>query len=467
VKNHALSRRDLLIGGSTAAIVGAAEFNDTASAAANTYDVIIVGAGSAGISAARTVQSYGRSVLVLEAQDRVGGRAYTDNTFPVPFDLGAQFLGDVATGNNILYHIAKAFRLETFSADLVPFGFLNGDPLAFLGTYAAALTALLTQGELVRDGLIKDMTIDRALRGFQHLSYLDVAVLLLLLQDGADPATSSLLDYFNFSSHSPAPFVYPPNDTFFLPSGMGNLITRLSSGLPITLNAPVESISYAGTWITIRVAGGRTYNARKLIVTPSMGVLASGAIAFDPPLPQRYSEAIAALPMGDAYKAAFTFKKNIFAGHQGVKGRQMNSLIELEGHPGLSVFVNNFGQPMAYFVADGALGAGFESMSEAQAARFFLRILDRYFPGAIAEWTGNVRTTGWLNNPYTRGCTSFATVGNASARTRLAKPISRKIWFAGEALSITDHSQIQGAWLSGQTAAYGALSSLGVAVPQT
>src|SRR4029079_11313377 len=58
------------------------------------------------------------------------------------------------------------------SADLVPFGFLNGDPLAFLGTYAAALTALLTQGELVRDGLIKDMTIDRALKGFQHLSYL-------------------------------------------------------------------------------------------------------------------------------------------------------------------------------------------------------------------------------------------------------------------------------------------------------
>jgi ribulose 1,5-bisphosphate synthetase/thiazole synthase len=67
VKNHALSRRDLLIGGGTAAIVGAAEFNDTASAAANTYDVIIIGAGSAGISAARTVQSYGRSVLVLEA----------------------------------------------------------------------------------------------------------------------------------------------------------------------------------------------------------------------------------------------------------------------------------------------------------------------------------------------------------------------------------------------------------------
>src|SRR3954471_6055919 len=145
--NDTLSRRDVLIGGGTAALAGAAELSDSAWAAAQTYDVIILGAGSAGVSAAPTVQSYGRSVLVLEAQDRVGGRAYTDNTtFPVPFDLGAQFLGDVASGNNILYNIATAFRLETFSADLVPFGFLNGDPLRFVAIYVAALTALLAQG---------------------------------------------------------------------------------------------------------------------------------------------------------------------------------------------------------------------------------------------------------------------------------------------------------------------------------
>jgi monoamine oxidase len=328
------------------------------------------------------------------------------------------------------------------------------------------LTALLAQGELVRDGVIRDMSIERALRGYQYLPYFDVAVDLLLVQDGADPAVASLLDYYNFAAHSPAPFVYPPNDTHFLPYGMGNLMTRLSEGLPVTLNAPVETISYGSTPITVGVAGGRTFKARKLIITASTGVLASNAIVFDPPLPQRHREAIVALPMGGAYKAALTFKTNIFAGHAGVHGRQMTSLIDLTNHPSLSVFVNDFSQPMAVFVADGTLGDQYESMSDAEASKFFLRILEKYFPGATAEWTGKIRTTGWRNNRYTKGATSYATVGQTQARTRLATPISRKIWFAGEALSVSAHSQIQGAWLSGESAAFGALSALGAAVPE-
>jgi monoamine oxidase len=464
MRNTNLSRRSALIGAGATAISGAIGFAGPAWGSV-IHDVIVIGAGAAGISAARTIKSYGRSVLVLEAQDYIGGRARTDNTFPAPFDLGAQFMGDVVGGNNIIYQIAKGFGLSTLSSSVIPFGFLNGDEAAFFATYGAVLTALLSQGELIRDGAIADMTILQAVTGFESLPYFDTALNLLLVQDAANPVVGSLLDYYNFAAHSPAPFVYPANDTLFFPYGMGNLIQRLAKGLPVITQAPVSKISYGGAGpVIVNASGGRTYQARKVIVTASTGVLRSKGIAFAPDLPPRYTYAFDALPMGSAYKAAFAFKKNIFAGHAGVSGAQMTSLIDLVDQPGLSLFANDFGKPMAVFIADSKLGDGYESMSETQASNFFLKILEKYFPGATAAWTGKIRITNWRSNQYTQGATSYAKTGHTAARTHLATPVDQKVWFAGEALSISAHSQIQGAWLSGETAAYGALAALGAAV---
>jgi len=84
--------------------------------------------------------------------------------------------------------------------------------------------------------------------------------------------------------------------------------------------------------------------------------------------------------------------------------------------------------------------------------------------GAKANWTNKIGTTNWRTNPYTQGATSYAKTGHTVARTRLGGPIDQKLWFAGEALSLSAHSQLHGAWLSGQSAAYGTLSSLGAAV---
>lgn len=461
-----ISRRDMLIRAGAASVAGLSAFPQSAGAA-SLQDVIVVGAGSAGISAARTIRSYRRKVLVLEALHRVGGRVETDNRFPTPFDLGGQFFGDVVSGNNALYQIALAMGLPVISGNSVTPGFLNGDPSQFAATYAAELAALLPQGELVRDGLQADVSIRDALSGLEDFPYFDVARNLLLVQDGADPTIGSLLDYYNFASHSPAPFIYPVNDIFYLPYGMGNLIERLAKELPILLESPVRRISYGAYPVAVELHDGRRFYGRTVIVTPSTGVLASGLIEFEPPLPKPYCDAIEALPMGTAYKAAFSFTTNIFAGRQGVQSNEMRSLVDLEGQPGLSVFVNYFNQKMCVFIADADLADRYERMPPLQAARFFLGILERYFPGAMAAWTGQFRKTNWRKNPFTRGATSFATVGNVPARTQLAQPLKSRLWFAGEALSISDHSQIQGAWLSGEAAAYGALAALGIAAPFT
>lgn len=461
---HSLSRRSMLIGAGATAVTGVTDLAEPASASV-IYDVIVIGAGAAGISAARTAKAYGRSVLVLEAQDYVGGRAKTDNTFPAPWDQGGQFFGDVVGGANSLYQIAKGLGLPTLTANAVPQGFLNGDAFAFAATYGTVLTALLAQGELVRDGVIPDLSVKSALSGLEQFPFFDAALALQLVQDGADPALASVLDTYNFASHSPAPFVYPINDTFFFPYGMGNFIQRLAKGLNIVTSAPVSSITYGGTGpVVISASGGRTYQARKVIVTVSTGVLRAKSITFSPALPAAYTNALIQLPMGGAYKAAMTFKSNIFKGRQGVVGTQMKSLVDLVDHPGQGLFVNYLGKPMAVFIGDAKTGDGYEKMTDDEAATFFLNTLETYFPGAKAAWTGKIGTTKWRTNPYTRGATSYATARHTTARVRLATPVDKKIWFAGEALSIAAHSQLHGAWQSGQAAAYGALGSLGAAV---
>jgi monoamine oxidase len=431
------------------------------------YDVIIVGAGSAGISAARTSKGYGASVLVLEAQDYVGGRTKSINDFPAVFDPGAQFLGRSAYGDNPLTFIAEQFGLTTLSSNDLKLGFLTGNELVFFASYAILFATLQARGELVKDGVVPDVTVAKAVAGLETLPYFDVALGLLTSVDALKPEIASLLDWYYFASGSPAAFLYPLNDTLYFPSGYGNLIARLSKNLPIQLNSPVEEIVYPNApngVVEVHVSGNRTYHAKKVIVTASMGVLQSGIIRFHPELPAAHKNAINNLPMGTAYKCALSFKKNIFAGKMGIVGNQFASFVDLEQYPGMSLFVNYFGKNMAVIIADGKLAEQFETMSLPDAAQLFLGIISKYFPGAKAAWTGKVSASNWKTNPYTQGVTAFPTVGNTAARQIVSLPVAKTIWFAGEATVMgASHSLVQGAWSSGQVAAISALAEIGLA----
>jgi monoamine oxidase len=128
------SRRDFVIAAGSVAAAGLAgcgpssfatplspQVPDDRELAGKVYDVVVIGAGAAGIGAARTVRSYGRSVLVLEGQNRAGGRALTDNaTFPeVGYDLGAQFFGHAQSGN-VLLGIAQARNIPLVDFSTIP-----------------------------------------------------------------------------------------------------------------------------------------------------------------------------------------------------------------------------------------------------------------------------------------------------------------------------------------------------------
>jgi monoamine oxidase len=461
------SRRDVLISAGALALTSLAGYAGDADAApgdAQTYDAIVVGAGLAGIAAARTIRSYGRSVLVLEATGRAGGRVATDNSFPAPFDLGAQFFSGVATGDNALYGIARQFGLPAIAANAVPFAPAGGDAAAFRATYAAVHSALLGGGERVRDGVVGDAPLHDAVKDLRALKYFDAALAHQAAQDAPAIEGGSLADYVALARHAPAALVYPADDTFFFASGVGNFVARLSKGIPIVFDAPVTSVAYRGGAVAVRVKDGRTYRARKVIVTASTGVLASKIIGFEPALPPRYRAWIDALPMKNAFKIALSFDKNVFGGRLGIEGTRMTGVVDLDRQPSFSLLANVSGKPMAVFACDGALADRYERFSPRHVAAHFLKNLERLFPGATNAWTGQAAASGWRANQYTRGAASYATVGNTGARAALATPIADRLWFAGEAVASIAPGQMHGAWLSGATAARGALSSLGVAL---
>jgi monoamine oxidase len=110
----------------------------------------------------------------------------------------------------------------------------------------------------------------------------------------------------------------------------------------------------------------------------------------------------------------------------------------------------------------GAQSDEIEKLTDAKIAEMFLSAIDGLFPGAKAAWTGKFARTHWRGNPLTRGCCSYATPGSSNARLIIQEPLNHKLWFAGEAVSVSAHSTMVGAYFAGQRATDGALGSLGM-----
>jgi monoamine oxidase len=445
-----------------------------------TYDVIVVGSGSAGIAAARAVQTAKRSVLVLEAQDHIGGRCHSDTTtFPIPFDFGAQFVGQSASLNSFLYPLMRQLGITLIPGEDIPRAFFNpatgakADASPFYLTYGGVDAAILTAGLAMTLGAADASVLDVVTAaGLQHAPYVNLAYQFLVGSlTGGSPATQSTLDLYNELQFVPAAFAFPPKDSFVIPSGYGAFVARLAKGLTIRYDTPVASIDYGAKLVRVKTTTGQTFTAKAVILTPSINVLKSGSITFTPELPEKYTTALAGMGMGHAWKAMLEFRGKPFDGSLGVKPGEMSTAVGLVNGDSPQFFVNycaqqfpNLDNTYVVTIAEEALGIRLEKMGPQNAGKTLCAYLEKTFPGVTAAWTGRIVASNWLTNPYTRGCLAFATTGNAGARLQLAHPIDKKVWFAGEAVSHHSHGTVNGAWATGTDAAYGALFAMGALV---
>ena len=403
-------------------------------------DVLVVGAGVAGIAAARAVRARGLSCLVLEAKHRIGGRAYTDAT---GFDHGASWLHQA--NDNPLTAFAEALGFESVDHDLLRQRLLFTE--GRFATIAERRALALAEDHFWRvietaaaDGAPDRPASDAAPQGGRFDA-------LVAHWEGAQICAAELA---RMSLHDfAATALDGPN--LLLRRGLGTLVSALAEGLPIQLNAPVTQLDWSGRHVEVSGAFGRI-RAQAAIITVSTGVLAQGGITFTPDLPAEKHDAINALPLGLLSKLASPIPPGVLP-EFGAFASLRRDIATPRDRP-ISWIARPFGAPVMLAFIGGSLAwelsrAG-KQATEAHARAEFARV----FGAEAAAALGPPIISDWGEDPHFLGSYSHAIPGGQAARRVLGEPLADgRLIFAGEACHPRFAATVAGAWLSGEGAA--------------
>ncbi len=406
-------------------------------------DVVIVGAGAAGLAAGRRIMEAGREVLVLEAANHIGGRCITDTeSFPVPFDRGGSWL-HCATANP-LTPIARGLGFSIVEDQHIPrLVSVDGQMLTKreVADYVAfndrVYDAIQEAGEAGRDVAAADLLPDGR---FRHCTE---SVLSWI--HSVDASGISTLDYSRFVK---------AEGEWLLRKGLGTVIAMHGAEVPVALSTPVSEIDLTGTAPRVTTPGGEL-TAKAVIVTVSTGVLAAGQIRFTPDLPDWKTRAIADLPCGVLNKTALLFEGGLPDAPPDDRGSYFPSAGQ-----GMGARVNYLGSHLTICFTGGSFGIALEEEGPGAATDFVMEGLVALYGSDVRKKLVKSEETRWWTDPLTRGAYSGAKPGRADARYELAKPLDGGLFFAGEATIPEWTATVAGAHLSGIRAAEEALVTL-------
>jgi len=260
-------------------------------------DVVIVGAGIAGLTAAKTIIQAGKSVVIVEAANRIGGRAYTEShTFGEPFDHGCSWISSADVnpfksiaqkgGFNLLNHTeaGSAFFVEGRRATAAQ----RSSYARGWGAVERALSSAGKQGLDVSAASVMPKDVD----------YTGIAKTWIGPMDwGVDFADLSTKDYWESEDSTSSNMVR---------EGLGSVVAHFGRDIPVALSSPVTAINWGGASVKVETTQG-TITAKACIVTVSTGVLNAGRIRFTPSLPDWKQQSISDLPMGLLAKITLQF----------------------------------------------------------------------------------------------------------------------------------------------------------------
>lgn len=435
------------------ATAAAAAIPGPLSAAESEPDVVVIGAGMSGLSAARTLADAGAKVLVLEARDRIGGRVWTSKAWPdMPVDMGASWIHGLR-GNPVAELVAKhGIATRETDVDSLTVHMTSGKAMSeaqveALGERFDALMARVAALQERHGG--KDMTLRQAILMHQgnawstperkrELEYCIHAV--IESEYAADASELSFLHYDDERSFGGGEVIFP--------GGYGQVPAVLSRGLTIRTGQPVKTIRRLEEGVEV-VTGDSKVRAGCAVVTLPVGVLHSGTVRFDPALPEELSRALKGYGMGLLDKCYLRFPSAFW----GDRTEWIDYISETRGE--WSEWLNFqvlVGKPVLMCFHSGSAARALGKRDQKTVVDAAMRTLRRMYGADIPSPTA-VQRTAWAEDPFARGSYSFPKPGWTEAnRKALSTPVDDLLFFAGEATS-NYPGTVHGAYLSGERAA--------------
>jgi monoamine oxidase len=404
-------------------------------------DIVIVGAGAAGIGAARRLASVGLTSLVLEALPRPGGRAWTRKAADVPLDLGCGWLH--SADRNPWTRIAEEAGFQVKSGEIAWGTQFRELGFSRVERDAARLAFARWSERIATTPPASDNAADALEPDDPWKPYLQA---LSGFISGDELERISAKDYGAYDAAS-------TDCNWRVPAGYGTLITAsLPARAELRLSTPVEAISLDERRVALRTSAG-TVRARAVIVTVSTNVLAGNGIAWPSAL-DPWRDAAARLPLGSNEKQFLQIVGDSpFAAETHVLG-------DLHDASTGSYYIRPFGwQVIECFFG----GAGARAVAERGVEAGFKRAIDELadlFGSAIRRNLKPLIASDWAGTASIRGAYSHALPGEADARLTLARPFDGRLFFAGEATHTSDFSTAHGAFQSGVRAAEEAIAAL-------
>ena len=404
-----------------------------------TEKIIIIGAGAAGIGAGLRLKALGVPFIILEANDRIGGRAYTDNTsLSSKWDKGCSWfhcadinpLVDWADKLGTLYdkkdrsenalYWSESHWLDPTESTSVNLNISK----RFQEIYVAA--------ELGHDVSISNIPINNSFEAA-------VSEELVKLMCSEETHFTSAVGYGDY------------NDTgvnWMVTSGYGDLISRMAADAPIRINTKVSEISYQKGGVRVETSSGQL-DARAVIVTTSTNVLRSGQISLPAGPAQEILELVEDVPCGTYEKIAIEFEQYPF-------NPANNEAVWIQSYSDSNPIyfqISPQKKPMLIAHVAGEQARELVQTGSQGMADFAIQKLTSVFGSKINKTICGTATTSWQADPLIQGGYSYARIGAGHNRQKMIELDTGEIVFAGEAFSLPWYGTAHGAYQSGKDVA--------------